>query len=169
MLVVKNPPASAGDVRNVGSIPRGWEDPLEESMATHSSSLAWRIPWREEPGGLQSIGSQRVGHGWRDLARRIQQRECHLRKIIGMLSHLLSYYFLIALEWKINILSGPIIQVNNQVEMIIGIKLGDWHAFILKLLHKLSCNQLLVSTLSDFSKIIACAVMIFLYSYALWS
>jgi len=44
VLVVKNPPASAGDVRNVGSIPRGWEDPLEESMATHSSSLAWRIP-----------------------------------------------------------------------------------------------------------------------------
>ena len=40
----------------------GWEDPLEESMATHSSILAWRIPWTEEPGGLQSMGSQRVGH-----------------------------------------------------------------------------------------------------------
>ena len=38
----------------------GWEDPLEEGMATHSSTLAWRIPWREEPGGLQSMGSQRV-------------------------------------------------------------------------------------------------------------
>ena len=34
----------------------GWEDPLEEGMATHSSILAWRIPWREEPGGLQSMG-----------------------------------------------------------------------------------------------------------------
>ena len=46
-----------------------WEDPLEEGMATHSSMLAWRIPWTEEPGGLQSIGPQRVGHSWSDLAR----------------------------------------------------------------------------------------------------
>ena len=42
----------------------GREDPLEKEMATHSSTLAWRIPWREEPGGLQSMGSQRVGHDW---------------------------------------------------------------------------------------------------------
>ena len=40
----------------------GQEDPLEEDIATHSSILAWRIPWTEEPGGLQSIGSQGVGH-----------------------------------------------------------------------------------------------------------
>ena len=40
----------------------GLEDPLEKEMATHSSILAWRIPWTEEPGGLQSTGSQRVGH-----------------------------------------------------------------------------------------------------------
>ena len=40
----------------------GGEDPLEEGMATHCRILAWRIPWTEEPGGLQSIGSQRVGH-----------------------------------------------------------------------------------------------------------
>ena len=46
----------------------GWEDSLEESMATHSSILAWRIPWTEERGRLQSIGSQRVGHDWSDLA-----------------------------------------------------------------------------------------------------
>ena len=39
-----------------------WEDPLEEGMATHSSILAWRIPWTEEPGGLQSMGLQRVRH-----------------------------------------------------------------------------------------------------------
>ena len=38
----------------------GWEDPLEEGMATHSSTLAWRIPWTEEPGGLQSMGPQRI-------------------------------------------------------------------------------------------------------------
>ena len=40
----------------------GWEDPLEEGIATHSSTLAWKIPWMEEPGRLQSMGSQRVGH-----------------------------------------------------------------------------------------------------------
>ena len=40
----------------------GWEDLLEEEMGTHSSILAWRIPWTEEPGGLQSMGSHRVGH-----------------------------------------------------------------------------------------------------------
>ena len=40
----------------------GWEDPLENEMATHSSILAWRIPWTEKPGGLQFMGSQRVGH-----------------------------------------------------------------------------------------------------------
>ena len=40
----------------------GWEDPLEKEMATHSSILAWKISWTEEPGGLQSMGSQRVGN-----------------------------------------------------------------------------------------------------------
>ena len=44
--------------------PLVWEDPLEKEMATHSSIPAWRIPWTEEPGGLQSAGSQRVGHDW---------------------------------------------------------------------------------------------------------
>ena len=47
----------------------GREDPLEEGMATHSSILAWRIPRTEEPGGLQSIGSQRAGHDWSNLAQ----------------------------------------------------------------------------------------------------
>ena len=42
----------------------GREDPLEKEMAIHSSTLAWRMPWREEPGRLQSMGSQRVGHDW---------------------------------------------------------------------------------------------------------
>ena len=60
-LVLKNPPANKGDVRDVGSI-HGWKDPLEDDMATDSSILAWRIPWIEEPGGLEFIGSQRVGY-----------------------------------------------------------------------------------------------------------
>ena len=42
----------------------GREDPLEKGKATHTSSLAWRIPWTEEPGGLQSMGMQKVGHDW---------------------------------------------------------------------------------------------------------
>ena len=56
--MVKNLPANAGDT---GSIP-GQEDPLEKEMATHSNILAWEIPWTEEPGRPQSLGSQRVGH-----------------------------------------------------------------------------------------------------------
>ena len=51
----------------------GWEDSLEKEMATHSSIPAWRIPWTEEPGGLQSMGSQRVRHDWAtSLKRRIE-------------------------------------------------------------------------------------------------
>ena len=55
--VVKNIPANAGDA---GSIP-GWKDYLEKEMATHSSILAWEMPRTEEPGRLQSMGSQRAG------------------------------------------------------------------------------------------------------------
>ena len=61
MLVVKNLSANAGDIRDTGSVP-GLEDPLEEGMATLCSILTWIIPRTEEPGGLQSIALQRVGH-----------------------------------------------------------------------------------------------------------
>ena len=57
VLVVKNPTVKAEDIRDMGSIPGSGRFP-EKSMATHSSSPAWRIPQTEEPGGLQSIGSQ---------------------------------------------------------------------------------------------------------------
>ena len=57
--MVKKPPANAGGARGIGLIP-GSEDALEEGMATRSGILAWRIPWTEEPGGLQSMGSHRV-------------------------------------------------------------------------------------------------------------
>ena len=63
-LSSKKSPCNAGDL---GSIP-SWEDPLEKGMATHSSIVVWRIPWTEEPGGLQSTGSHRGGHNWSDLA-----------------------------------------------------------------------------------------------------
>ena len=54
---INKPPAKAGDAGDTGSI-LGREDPLEKEMATHSSILAWRIPWTEEPGRLPSMGSQ---------------------------------------------------------------------------------------------------------------
>ena len=59
--MVKNLPSMQ---ETLGWIPLGQEDPLEEGMATHSSILAWRIPWTEEPGGLWSMGLQTVGHNW---------------------------------------------------------------------------------------------------------
>ena len=59
--MVKTAPANIGDAEDSCSIP-GWEDPLEVEMATHSSTLAWRIPWTEEACRLQSTDSQRVRH-----------------------------------------------------------------------------------------------------------
>ena len=59
--MVKNLPANAGYVRDAGSIPE-LGGTVEEGMAIHSSILAWKIPWTAEPGGLQSIGLQRVKH-----------------------------------------------------------------------------------------------------------
>ena len=55
--VIKNLPANIGDMSSIR-----WEDPLEKEMATHSSILGWRIPWTQNPGELQFMGSQRVGH-----------------------------------------------------------------------------------------------------------
>ena len=57
VLVVKNPSANVGDIRDAGQ-----EDPLEKGMTTQSSILTWRISWKEEPGRLQSMGPQRIGH-----------------------------------------------------------------------------------------------------------
>ena len=56
--MVKNPPA----MRETWIRPLGWEDALEKGMVTHSSILVWRIPWTEEPGGLESMESQRIRH-----------------------------------------------------------------------------------------------------------
>ena len=61
--MVKNLPANAGKLRNAGLVSGLGRSPGGEN-ATHSSVLAWKTPWTEEPGGLQSTGSQRVGHAW---------------------------------------------------------------------------------------------------------
>ena len=60
VVAIKNPPANAGDTRDVGLIPGLRRSPGEGEMATNSIILAWKIPWTEEPGGVQSMGSQRV-------------------------------------------------------------------------------------------------------------
>ena len=74
-LVVKNLPANAGDTRDTGLIP-GWEDPVEEGLATHSSILGWRIPWTEETGGLQSMGHREL-----DMAEVIQHTRTQTKEV----------------------------------------------------------------------------------------
>ena len=74
-LVVKNLPANEGHIRDV-------EDRLEEGMEIHSSILAWRIPWTEEPGRQQSMGSQRVRHDWSGLTHTHTHTHTHLMMVI---------------------------------------------------------------------------------------
>ena len=75
--MVKNPPAR--DLEDIGSIP-GWEDPLEKGRAVHASTLVWKIPWTEESGRLQSMGSQRVGH---DQVTSLREMEGWMGKQMG--------------------------------------------------------------------------------------
>ena len=91
VIVAKNLTANGGDA-GMWFWSLYWDDPLEESMATHSSILAWRIPWTEEPGGLWSIGSQSVGLNWSDLAR------MHVYHILSQYALLFIYYYFIQLK-----------------------------------------------------------------------
>ena len=70
----------------------GWEDPLEKKMATHSSTIAWKIPWTEEPGRLQSMVSQRVGHDWATSRSRswLDSTPSGIKRAAGCHSHWLS-------------------------------------------------------------------------------
>ena len=61
----------------------GWEDPLEKEMAIHSSTIAWKIPWTEEPGRLQSMGSQRVAHNWANSRSRSLKSLCKAKGTIN--------------------------------------------------------------------------------------
>ena len=82
----KNPHASAGDIRDTCSIPELGRSPAG-GTATHCSILAWRIPWTEEPGRLRSIGSQRVGHDWSNLAHmhasKVRKMEVQMERIVN--------------------------------------------------------------------------------------
>ena len=92
--MVKNPPAMQ-EVTHVPSL--GQKDPLEKGMTTHSIILAWKIPWTEEPGGLQSIGLQTVGHDWatKHLKFQVVSKHCIPIMFINI--------YLIELEQYINI------------------------------------------------------------------
>ena len=71
----------------------GWEDPLEKKIATHFSILAWRIPWTEKPGGLWSMGSQRVGHDWATNRKYTHRRKICLHwRILPMIVHIYFYF-----------------------------------------------------------------------------
>ena len=93
----KESACSAGDTGSV----LGREDALEEGMATHCSTLAWRIPWTEEPGGLQSKGSQRVRHDRGDWAHTHRLFATGMSFRWSVCSNLLSVHFLITL-WTWN-------------------------------------------------------------------
>ena len=73
---------SACNAGTIGLIP-GQEEPLEKSMAAHSGTLAWRIPWTEEPGGLQSMGSQRVGYELSDSAHSQKEKRAAEDEKVG--------------------------------------------------------------------------------------
>ena len=73
--MVKNPPAK----QETGVQSLGWEDPLEKEMATHSCILVWEIPWTEEPGGLQSVGSKKSWH------ERVSKQRTEVEKKISLL------------------------------------------------------------------------------------
>ena len=72
--ILKNFACNVGWETQVKSL--GWEDPLEKGSETHSSILAWRIPWTEEPGGLQSMWSQRVSHNWATNTFTLKKHQC---------------------------------------------------------------------------------------------
>ena len=80
--VIKN---ISNKIGSLGSTP-GWEDPLEKEIGTHSSILAWGIPWREEPGGRLSMGSQRVGLNFSQ-TRLKQQQQQHTRTVTMLNRH----------------------------------------------------------------------------------
>ena len=99
VLAVKNLPVSAGNLRDAGWI-LGREDPLEEGIATHFSILGWRILWTEEPGGLQSMGSQAVRCNWTDLAcTHVHESLQSLSPSYQVIRNLISAITVILTEW----------------------------------------------------------------------
>ena len=79
----------------------GQEDALEKGLDTHSSILAWRIPWMEEPGGPQSMGSQRIGHNWSDLAPGHTTSSFSILPSMDIYVPSISWLLKIVLQWSL--------------------------------------------------------------------
>ena len=135
---VQVPLASAGDTRiQVPSL--GWEDVLEEVITTHSSILSWRIPWTEEPDGLQSIGSQRVRHYWSNLAHKdedvLEPQKKSLLGCVGLVSGEGELVLMTSFESS-NTNSFFIVEVYNSVALSTFTILCDrHHDLVLRLFH----------------------------------
>ena len=110
----------------------GQEDALVESMATHSSILAWRIAWIEEPGGLQFIGSQRVGHDWSDLVctQEGNTRPCHRVSGVG---------------WKIILLTSVYL---THTALICSINESGWSGVVSSVCQQYLCSAFVYNHLS---------------------
>ena len=123
-----------------------WEDPLEEDMATHSSVLAWRMPWTGEPGGLRSIGSQRVRHNWPSTALVGGMLRCSIRQEVKSLRSQCVCGLPLGLSWwRIHLqcrrpgfkpwvgLPTPVSGLENSMDCIVhgvaksGTRLTDFH------------------------------------------
>ena len=106
---------------------------LEKEMATHSSVLAWRIPWSEKPGRLQSTGSQRVGHDWSDLAAAAAGRTKEVNHSLGLNS---LHPFFSLLTWRVQFLFSKNISTKLflQYPLYLSIKILNYHHFIYTLL-----------------------------------
>ena len=95
----------------------GREDPLEKGMATHSSTLAWKIPWTEKPGGLQSIGSQRVRHN-EVTGTPVKKRTffwCWFQKVLQVLIELFSFSFFSISGWGLDLDSCDTVQNSIKI------------------------------------------------------
>ena len=110
----------------------GQKDPLEKEMATYSSILTWEIPWTEEPGGLQSMGSQRVGH---DLATKQQQQQIHIcNKSLKENTVVWKTHFMVAVTFE-KVWGGIIVERSKQLVICFQSWMVSTQLFILLLLY----------------------------------
>ena len=130
--VLKNPPASAKDM---GSVP-GLGRSLEQNMATHSSVLAWRIPWTEEPGRLQSMGSHRVRNNWSDLAHTHHPGVIILRWLLHKHYRILTNFCKIYIQSKNQLKCAP----TPAYRGIPLFPLFMWYQLLTFLRHDRKCN-----------------------------
>ena len=100
----------------------GWEDPLEKEMAAHSSILAWKIPWTEEHGRLQSMRSERVRHDWATSLYRHSKHFTNFTYVISSTSYLWSgdYFYLHFIDEETRMLGGKIICPGSHIQMTGG-------------------------------------------------